>query len=601
MMRTTVLGVAVAVLVAAATAIAIEPVPIGPAFEVNPETSFYDPEAGAYFAGWCCSPAIAGNEEGGVFVTWTGDPSQEGLYGRIFDEAGATVSPRLPLNRFVIDEDDFYVYYTSRGSVGADGGGNFVVAWSDASEIDGLYGYHVRMRRVGPTGNFITEKVVDVYENEDAAGIAVADNAAFVIAWYDTSDYSVRAQRGTGNNLKGSPVSVGSSDTGIQGPYVAIDGLDQWIVAWESRYDHEIRARVVDKNLDSLTSELTLVDADPEEIRIGGVAPLDAGGFVVAWWEYDSYGSYARSIDAVGTLGPQFPVGSAGAQEVALSRVDENHFVVAWYEEGPGPEYPIEVKVQLHQNDGTPEGSPFVVDSGAEGGHYGYLAITDRGDGLFALVWDGEDPPASVTCEDEDRCGIMARYFALSEDDSQMLLPGRRLLITNKVPDLPDKNRGKWLVKDEGIAGVLRGGVNDPRCLFDAAGTVKASIRFVSSTSGQDTGSIPLPCENWQSFGPSPQRNWKYRDKTLAGGPCDQVVLKHEKSLKVSCKGKAGVTTFPYDLQPGQSEGSIDVALTIGNQSYCTTFPPLGPLDGQDGKRFLGSKSPAPATCAALP
>lgn len=601
MSRALVSSVVVAWVAIAATASGIEPVPMGPAFEVHPERGFDDPETDEYFPGWCCSPAIAGNETGGVFVTWTGDPSQEGLYGRIFDESGGAVSPRLPLNRFQIDDDDFYDYYTSRGAVGADGGGNFIVAWSDASEIDGLYGYHVRMRRVSPSGSFITDKVVDVYGNEDAAGVAVSDTGAFVVAWYDSDAYQVRAHRGAGNALKGSAETLGDADGGIMGPYVAIDGLDQWMVAWEDRYEFEVRARIVDSTLAPLTGQLTIADTEPDEIRLGGVVGIDDGGFVVTWWSYDSSGSYGRAVDALGNLGAPFPVGSSEAREVAATRVDASHFVVTWYEYGPGPEYATEVKVQLHQNDGTPEGAPFVVDPEAEGGHYGYLAVAGRGDGLFAVVWDGYEPPTPTSCLDEDQCGIMARYFALSQEPTAHLLAGHRLLLTNKVPDQPDKNRGKWLVKDDGIEGIVRGGVNDPRCLFDPVGTVKASLRFVSATSGHDTGSIPLPCENWQPFGKSPQRSWKYRDKTLAGGPCDQVVLKAGKSLKVNCKGKSGVATFPYDLESGQPEGSIDVALTIGSRSYCTTFAPLGPLDGRDGKRFLGAKSPAPASCPALP
>lgn len=582
-----------------APAYAVEPVPVGPPFEVHAEGRIDDPITGFFFEGFCCSPRMAGDADGSVFITWTGDPGQEGLFARKFDEGGEPETDVLRLNGYVNDTD-VYDYYASRGAIGADAAGNFIVAWVEDSDVEEQYGYNTRIRRLSPTGGFATEKIVDSYGADLNAGVAVDPSGGFVVAWSDAEEYAIFAQRGGGNSLKGTPVqvSINSQDGPRFGPEVAVDGQGRWMVVWERVYDYALSGRVLDENLTPLSEEFTIATGPPEEPRAASIVALDEGGFIVAWFDYDSYGAVGRHVDGQGNLGAEFPIATSDAKEVAAARVDAEHFVVVWYEYAN--DLSTDVMVQLHRNDGSPEGSPFLVDSEAEGGHHAYLAATGRSEGAFAVVWDGYDPPPGTQCTD-GRCGLMTQWFAISEEPQRHLLPGRRLLVTNRVPDHPEKNRAKWLVKDSTIAGITPATLSDPRCLFDPEGTVKATMRFMSVTSGQDTGPIPLPCQYWEPFGPAPQQNWKYRDKTLSGGPCDQVILKAGKSVKVTCRGKPGVASFPYDLQPGVSEGPVDVALVIGTKSYCTTFAPVGPFDGQDGKRFLGKNAPPPTTCAAHP
>ncbi len=248
------------VLALSVPAYAAEPVPVGPAFEVHAESRIDDPVTGLFLEGFCCVPRMAGDTDGNVFLTWTGDPSREGLFAQKFDDGGAEVTPVLRLNGFVT-EDDVYDDYASRGAIGADAGGNFIVAWVDASEIDEEYGYHTRMRRLSPSGGFVADKVLALNSGELNAAVAVNEAGAFVVAWVDAYEYSVMAQRGVGNALKGAPIAVSTTplDGGTRtGPEVAVDGLGQWIVTWESPYEYALRAQVLDQNLLPVGGELSI-------------------------------------------------------------------------------------------------------------------------------------------------------------------------------------------------------------------------------------------------------------------------------------------------------------------------------------------------------
>lgn len=139
---------------------------------------------------------------------------------------------------------------------------------------------------------------------------------------------------------------------------------------------------------------------------------------------------------------------------------------------------------------------------------------------------------------------------------------------------------------------------NDPRCNGDPAGTVKATLRFASATSGEDTGDLPLPCENWRTFGKptSLTRGYRYDDKQKTSGPCKKVVLKGKKIVSAVCDNK-GPSPLSYTLTGGLSEGEIDAVLQVGDIRYCTRYDAHNGADGSDGKKFQGKKDGKPSAC----
>lgn len=86
----------------------------------------------------------------------------------------------------------------------------------------------------------------------------------------------------------------------------------------------------------------------------------------------------------------------------------------------------------------------------------------------------------------------------------------------------------------------VHGSDDDPTCNGDPLGTARASVRFVSETSGEDTGGIALPCENWSATGKadSPKRGFSYKDSQRLDGPCGQVKVQGQKAVSVSCDSK---------------------------------------------------------------
>ncbi|MFQ5667939.1 MAG: hypothetical protein ACE5I7_16110 [Candidatus Binatia bacterium] len=181
-------------------------------------------------------------------------------------------------------------------------------------------------------------------------------------------------------------------------------------------------------------------------------------------------------------------------------------------------------------------------------------------------------------------------------------LTGKRLLLKNKVPDDKEKNKGVWVAWDATVMAGARRTANDPRCNGDPPGTVKASIRFFSVSSGQDTGPLPLPCENWSALGLGEKpRGYRYKDPELDQGPCRLVLIRDGKRMKAVCRGSGAATDFLYDLSEGSDQGSVNVVLTTGVRDHCTAFSAFNGKTGADGKRFLGKNASPPSACAIPP
>jgi hypothetical protein len=276
-------------------------------------------------------------------------------------------------------------------------------------------------------------------------------------------------------------------------------------------------------------------------------------------------------------------------QNPAIDVDAAGNFVVAWNAYNNG----YQVVTRAFDSSGAPQGGEAVVNGptivyGGAGGP----DVALGSDGHFVVVWTGYD----TTSQDFE---IFGRRVANFDDH---LLTGAKLLLKNKVPDDPEMNSGSWISRDAGIRAGTRGSVADPRCNGDPPGTVKATIRFASASTGHDSGAIGLPCERWTAFGPDTATNllqtgYKYKDSNRASGPCTTVYVRNGKLANAQCNGRGPTADFPYDLVPGTSEGVVTVTLATGPLRLCTAFPGPPASDGSDGKRFLAKNTAAPASC----
>lgn len=172
---------------------------------------------------------------------------------------------------------------------------------------------------------------------------------------------------------------------------------------------------------------------------------------------------------------------------------------------------------------------------------------------------------------------------------------GRKVVVSNAASGLVTRIR--WSAAGRVLVPVENGPA-DPRCGADPVGTVKASVRFASTATGADTGEIPLPCQNWTTFG-SPKsltRGYKYLDKEKDDGPCKKVQLRGDKSITATCDN-TGPSPLSYDLTEGISQEDLDAVLTLGDIRYCNEFHPHNGKDGADGRTYRGKKDYKPNEC----
>ena len=166
------------------------------------------------------------------------------------------------------------------------------------------------------------------------------------------------------------------------------------------------------------------------------------------------------------------------------------------------------------------------------------------------------------------------------------LAAGSKLVIKNAAPGSRSKNVVQVTAK--GLSGFPRS-LDDPTC----AGGGVASLEISSAASGAGFSQL-LPCANWQPTA----SGYRYRDREVANGPCKDVYFRPAGTTTVKCAG-TGPSSLVFNLEPGVTQVPVVVRLTIGSQSYCTTFGGKLKYDGTDGFKFTAVNGGATEVCAA--
>lgn len=576
-----------AILLCPLTAWGADPIPVGPPIEVNVGGD---------------DPQVAVDPAGNFMVVWFQTGGH--VRGRRYYSSGVATGPRFDVKDYEYDAG------ASSGSdnaqsITADAAGNFLVIF-EATHYGGEdYGCYpddcVLSRRftsdfkIGPT--FRIHDPNPSYNQSINSEVGVAGDGTFAVAWegYDDglggpnggglpgSDEGVFGRRLVSSGQKnGNPFLVNSVSDGYQGELgqldIAGDDAGQFTVVWSSGdYDTPTEGSITLQRFTGTgnkiggelhVSSATDLGSDPHVAS----AP---GGTSIVTWERD--GIRARIVDPSGTaLGSDMTVDPDGTENDVAASPDS--FAVVWKNGS--------LWARLFDLDGTPASDTFLVN--ASGGDDPSIGMDGAGNMLVA--W-------------KEAFTIFAQRFQVAAPvDVEIPVATKTLLLTNKLPDDKEKNKGKWKAAGPEIVAPLRGSLGDPRCNGDPDGTVKAGVRFFSTTSGQDTGLLPLPCQNWRSTGGDkvssvPKRGFKYADGKLEDGPCNSVKIVGTKSISVSCKGKGETTDFLYDLVPGTDEGTVSAVLELQGQRFCAEVIPTPATNGSDGKKLKGKNAAAPAGC----
>jgi hypothetical protein len=325
--------------------------PLGPEFRVNTFTTSMQTD-----------PAVAVSPAGAFVVTWFGYGAAEdsiGVFARRFDATGAAQGPEFRVNTYSTGSQ-----YSP--SIGMDGTGRFVVAWTsypqDGSE-SGIYAQRFAAdgSRLGP--EFRVNTYTPDYQTQPA--VAVAPSGEFVIVWASLQDGSARGVFGQRFDSSGAPQGpeflVNTYTTGSQGqPRVAYGRNGDFVVVWRS----------------------FLQDGD-------------------------SGGLFGQRFDAAGTrLGAEFQVNvqtTDDQAEQAIAGVSDGGYVVVWRSgpQGPGDSSVVGRRLSAQ---GVPQGGEFLLNTFAPGRQFlpSVAAQPNRG---FVATWtsDAEDGSlagiyASVEC-----------------------------------------------------------------------------------------------------------------------------------------------------------------------------------------------------------
>ncbi len=371
-------------------------------------TVFLDRTVNRLSAGDQQAPAVAVTPDGAFVAVWEDDSSDtdgagnHDIFLRGFAAAGCAGFA------------DARVHTDGAGhqqepAVAMDAGGNFVVAWADDGDDNGVFQIHARGFYADGTPRFTLAPVNTTATGQQTRpSVAMAPDGRFVIAWEDD-----RASDGHGQvwfrgfHADGTErFADRSAHDDVQGarlrPRVGLDANANLVIAWQDDSDgngaFQIHARGFAADGTPAFARLTVnsvADGQQVEPALGVAAD---GSFVVAWRDdADSDGRYrilARGFTAAGAgRFSDFAVSAAGGQHrtPAVAMAPGGAFLVAWSgdPEGDGD---FDVQAVRFAADGTVARALWTINREPTGAQRApACALNDAGSHVFLWEDDMDD------------------------------------------------------------------------------------------------------------------------------------------------------------------------------------------------------------------
>lgn len=371
-------------------------------------TAFSDRTVNRLSAGDQFAPAVALSPAGAFVTVWEDDSSSTDGAGN-FDIFMRGFAPGG-----CVAFSDAMVHADGAGhqqdpSIAMDAAGNFVVAWSDDTDDNGVYQIHARGFFADGTPRFTIAPVNSVATGQQTLpSVAMAPDGRFVIAWQDD-----RASDGNGQILMRGFSADGSerfTDRSVHDdalgarlrPRVGLDAAANIVVVWQDDSDgngaFQIHARGFNADGTNRFARITVNSvADGQQLEPAlGVA--SDGSFVVAWRDdADGGGNYrilARAFTAAGAGRiADFAVSAAGGQHrtPVLSVAPGGAFLVSWSDDSDG-DGNYDIFARSYNNDGSDLRVQWTVNRVANGPQrFPGAAINDPGTQVFVWEDDGDD------------------------------------------------------------------------------------------------------------------------------------------------------------------------------------------------------------------
>jgi len=287
-------------------------------------------------------PNIIIMENGNFIIAWADERNGDwDIYAQRYLDDGTTVGDNFKIYDDSPDANQYSPFITT------DLAGNFTVCWTDdRNEHQDIYAQRFASDATPLGSNFLVNNDT-VNANQLDSKISADDNGNFMIIWKDQRfgfNGEIFAQSflddGTpvGDNFK---VNDDKGSANQIGPSIAVDGSDNFIVAWvDSRnFYTDIFFQRFSSDGTTLGGNVIINDDTARYTMYNGpsVSADDAGNFVVAWddYRYEYWGEiYAQRFSSDGiALGSNFKVNNLsypvvyGATVVCKKNGD---FIVVW-------------------------------------------------------------------------------------------------------------------------------------------------------------------------------------------------------------------------------------------------------------------------------
>ncbi len=261
-----------------------------------------------------------------------------------------------------------------------------------------------------PTGG---EFQVNTYTTDDQvlSAVAMHSSGSFVVVWasdtQDGSSYGIFGRRfdSMGNALSAEfQISLRTTLSQNQ-PAVAMDGMGNFVVVWESNGQDGSNFGIFGRRFDSagsaLGGEFPVNTHTPDRQGYPSVASAPGGDFVVVWDSLDQddygYGIFGQRFNSAGgRVGAEFQVSVASTRDQYSADVamdTAGNFVVAWttrYHPDPNIGYPyFNTSARRFTSSGVGAGELNVTFSDYDYERHPSVAIGSAGN--FIVVWSDYD------------------------------------------------------------------------------------------------------------------------------------------------------------------------------------------------------------------
>ena len=579
--------------------------PAGGEFQINTTTTDEQKE-----------PSIAALDDGGFVVTWQSkdqDGDKFGIYGQRYDSSGSPVGGEFQVNVTTTEEQQ-------EPAVAALADGGFVVIWQSKDQDGdhwGIYG-----RRYDDTGATVGAdvRINSTISNEQRdPSIAALDDGGFVIVWQskdqDGDNWGVYGQRydSAGNPVEFEfPINTETSDE-QRDPSVSALADGGFFVTWQSRDqdgDHwGVYGQRFNADGDPLGDEIQINTTTMNEQKGVSTAALADGGLAIAWQsrdqDGDDWGIYGHRYDSetasVTVTPPQaeaasildfggsnsfVDIGDPGSNSDDLDPGRGDFTVEAWfYYDGPNGTQSIVSKGNDNALDAGfnifLDGDTLVVRASTDGGlDAAAMKVTMSG----APGWHHV---AMVLDQESGIAGSSIRGYLDGSDAGWTT--GHGIVYSSTVTT----SASRQIQTDESF---LIGAVDDNGTTEDFFDAEIADVRVWNTARSQAeiqadlgrmlNGDEPHLLANWQlddGVGPTANDATGSYDGTLSGGPAWQDALNLTTAQNTALAGRLSASDLEgddlvYSVAAGAANGTASIDADKGTWTY---DPSLG-FSGSD-------------------